>query len=49
MKFVISDIWQRNKLPIIVGGTGFYIKSLIDGIATVDVPKNENLRTSLEK
>lgn len=49
MKIVISDIWQRNKLPIIVGGTGFYIKSLIDGIATVDIPKNENLRISLEK
>ncbi|MDP3917618.1 MAG: tRNA (adenosine(37)-N6)-dimethylallyltransferase MiaA [Candidatus Woesebacteria bacterium] len=49
IKLVISDIWQRNKLPIIVGGTGFYIKSLIDGIATVDIPKNENLRISLEK
>jgi len=49
MKIVISDIWQRNKLPVIVGGTGFYIKSLIDGIATVDIPKNENLRISLEK
>ena len=49
MKIAISDIWQRNKLPVIVGGTGFYIKSLIDGIATVDIPKNENLRISLEK
>ena len=49
MKFAISDIWERNKLPIIVGGTGLYIKSLIDGIPTVDVPKNENLRQSLER
>ena len=49
MKIAISDICQRNKLPVIVGGTGFYIKSLIDGIATVDIPKNENLRISLEK
>lgn len=49
IKLVIDDIWKRNKLPIIVGGTGFYIKSLIDGIATVDIPKNESLRESLEK
>jgi tRNA dimethylallyltransferase len=49
MKKVIEDIWNRNKLPIIVGGTGLYIKSLVDGIATVDVPKNINLRDSLEK
>lgn len=48
MKDAIIDIWSRNKLPIIVGGTGLYIKSLIDGIATVDIPKNINLRISLE-
>lgn len=47
-KSIISDIWQRNKLPIIVGGTGLYIKSIIDGIPTVDIPKNENLRKSIE-
>ena len=49
MKIVIEDVWSRNKLPIIVGGTGLYIKSLVDGIPTVDIPKNENLRKSLEK
>jgi tRNA dimethylallyltransferase len=49
MKIVIEDIWKRNKLPIIVGGTGLYIKSLVDGIPTIDIPKNENLRESLEK
>lgn len=49
MKLAIEDIWSRNKLPIVVGGTGLYIKSLIDGIATVDIPKNSILRESLEK
>lgn len=49
MKVVVDSIWDRNKLPIIVGGTGLYIKSLIEGIATVDVPKNESLRIELEK
>lgn len=48
MKIVIDDIWSRNKLPIIVGGTGLYIKSLIDGIPTVDIPRNDNLRKSIE-
>lgn len=49
IKIIIEDIWNRNKLPIIVGGTGLYIKSLIDGIATIDIPKNNSLRKSLEK
>lgn len=48
MKIVIEDVWSRNKLPIIVGGTGLYIKSLIDGIPTIDIPQNTNLRSSLE-
>ena len=25
---VLEDIWQRGKLPIIVGGSGFYLKSI---------------------
>lgn len=49
MKFVIEAMWKRNKLPIIVGGTGLYIQSLIDGIATIDIPQNKNLRESLEQ
>lgn len=48
MKLAIEDIWNRNKLPIIVGGTGLYIKSLIDGIPTVDIPRNESFRQSLD-
>lgn len=48
IKYIISDIWRRGKLPIIVGGTGLYIKSIIDGIPTVDIPKNDSLRESLE-
>jgi len=49
MKVAIETIWKVNKLPIIVGGTGLYIKSLIDGIPTIDIPQNPNLRKSLEK
>ena len=44
---VIQDIWQRKKLPILVGGTGFYIKALIDGIETLGVPPDWKLREKL--
>lgn len=46
---ILKDIWQRKKLPILVGGTGFYIKGIIDGIETVSFPPNVNLRKTLEK
>ena len=44
---VIKDIWKRGKLPILVGGTGFYIKALIDGIETLSVPPDWELREKL--
>lgn len=46
---VIKDITKRGKLPILVGGTGLYIKGVVDGIPTALVPQNELLRKSLEK
>lgn len=44
----ISEIIERNNLPIICGGTGFYIQALVDGIELPNVPPNERLRESLE-
>ncbi|OGM09479.1 tRNA (adenosine(37)-N6)-dimethylallyltransferase MiaA [Candidatus Woesebacteria bacterium RBG_13_34_9] len=41
---VIGDILSRKNLPILVGGTGLYIKGVIEGIETALVPKNSNLR-----
>ncbi|OGM21008.1 tRNA (adenosine(37)-N6)-dimethylallyltransferase MiaA [Candidatus Woesebacteria bacterium RIFCSPLOWO2_01_FULL_37_19] len=41
---IIKNIYRVGKLPILVGGTGLYIKGVIDGIPTAFVPKNENLR-----
>jgi tRNA dimethylallyltransferase len=38
---VISDISKRGKLPILVGGTGLYIKGVVDGIPTAEIPKNK--------
>lgn len=44
----IADCGQRGKLPIVVGGTGLYIKSLVEPIDTVLVPPNVQLRQKLE-
>lgn len=46
---IINDIVKRGKLPILVGGTGLYIKAVIDGIPTAEVPKNKSLRKNLEE
>lgn len=43
----IADIRKRGKLPIVVGGTGLYIRSLIQGFDTIDIPPNQNLREKL--
>lgn len=45
----IKDILKREKLPILVGGTGLYIKGVVDGIATAFVPRNDILRKNLEE
>lgn len=43
----IQAAWSQAKLPIIVGGTGLYVKALTHGIATMDVPINQSLRDQL--
>ncbi len=48
MSGMISDIATREKLPIVAGGTGLYIKGLVDGIQTANVPRNDGLRKNLE-
>ena len=46
---IIADIIKRGKLPIICGGTGFYIDSVVKNITLPDVPPNDKLREKLEK
>ena len=46
---VISDILNRKKLPIIAGGTFFYIELLKGGSQTAPVEPNPALRTELEQ
>jgi tRNA dimethylallyltransferase len=47
-RHIINDIQKRKKLPILVGGTGLYIKGVVDGIPTASIPRNRNLRRNLE-
>ena len=44
----ISDIQQRNKLPLLVGGSGMYIWAVLEGWGIPQVPPNPELRRSLE-
>lgn len=46
---VIRDIWRRQKLPIVVGGTGLYTKALTEPIETIHIPPDEKLRKKLGK
>jgi tRNA dimethylallyltransferase len=46
-EIAIEDIISRGKLPIICGGTGFYIQSLVDNIILPDVVANPTLRKEL--
>ena len=43
----LRDIVRRRKIPIVCGGTGFYIRALVDGIALPEVKPNQALRKKL--
>ena len=45
----IKKIQEKNKIPFLVGGTGFYIQSVVDGIIIPEVKPDWNLRKKLEK
>ncbi len=44
----IADIHARGRLPIIVGGTGQYVRAVTHGWAPPAAPPNEALRAALE-
>ncbi len=46
---IIADIHTRNKLPFLVGGTGQYIRAVIQGWSPPEVEPDERLRTELEE
>jgi tRNA dimethylallyltransferase len=42
-----TDIGRRNRLPILVGGTGLYLEAALKGYRLVEVPRNSSLRDEL--
>jgi tRNA dimethylallyltransferase len=48
-KKIIDEIQNKNKIPIVVGGSGLYIKSLIDGIFDTDIKDEEYRKELLQK
>ncbi len=44
---IIPDILKRGKLPIICGGTGFWIKAIVDNVEFPKVKPNKELRNKL--
>ena len=43
-----QDIRQRGRLPVVCGGTGMYIESVLKGYRLLPVPENPVLRSQLE-
>lgn len=43
----INDIHKRGKLPIVVGGTGLYITSMMDNIQFSEIESSEEIRNRL--
>lgn len=41
----IKEIFKRKKIPVIAGGTGLYIKALMDGL--IEIPSNKEIRKFL--
>ena len=45
----INKIFEKGKVPILCGGTGFYIQAVVDGVVIPEVPPDWELRKKLEK
>lgn len=48
-KQAVSDIYSRGRIPIVVGGTGFYIQALLYDIDFTENDEDTALRQSLEE
>lgn len=48
-KAALSDISKRDLLPVLVGGTGLYVDSLLKGISFSDADANPSIREEILK
>ena len=46
---IIQNIFKKVKLPLMVGGTGLYIKAVLEGFSLPDMEPDEELREKLRK
>ena len=46
---IIADIHTRKKLPLLVGGTGQYVRAVTEGWTPPEVIPNEQLRDELTR
>ena len=44
----LTEIRSRGKTPVLCGGTGLYLETVLSGVRLPDVPQNPGLRTELE-
>ncbi len=43
----IRETWARGRLPLLVGGTGLYVRAVLEGWSVPEVPPNDDLRQAL--
>ncbi len=46
---VFNDLRSRKKFPVVCGGSGLYIDSIVSGYNMIEVPPDPAFRTSLER
>ncbi|MDY2922899.1 MAG: tRNA (adenosine(37)-N6)-dimethylallyltransferase MiaA [Eubacterium sp.] len=49
IRHYMEDIYSRGKIPILTGGTGFYIQAILYDIAFTQTPSDPSYRLSLQK
>ena len=45
----VADLGRQGRLPVLQGGTGLYLRALLDGWNLADAPPNLELRAALEQ
>ena len=45
----VEDIYSRGKIPIVAGGTGFYIQALLNDIDFTQIDENTQFREEMER
>ena len=48
-KEALARIYEKGKIPIVTGGTGFYIQALLKDVDFEDTPKSKSYRKTLEE